>query len=351
MSVATVATDRWERAWTFLKSQPVYWREAALCAPAMPLLLIGGLATGRVLPAAVATGAAFCVGFGAARDFRRWRWGAMLAATAGTTATAFIGCLAGQQLATLLVAAAIAAAACAVTALMDEDLWWISLQMVIALVIAGAYSGPFPAALARSQAVLAGGVVQMLVVVPLATLAPSAAQRLPAGPPKPPSPVKLYISHAARAAVCVCASLWLARRLGLGNGYWAPMTAMIVLKPGLSDTVVRGLARVTGTLIGCIVATIYASAVGYAAPWLIAAVAFCATSAFALQKSHYAILTSAVTATVVLLISLATKHAALNAEHRLLATLLGGGMALVVARIAPHRPPEAQPAFDQVGGA
>ena len=334
------------------KSQPVYWREAALCAPALPLLLLLGLATGHIAYGAVAAGAAFSVGFGAARDLRGRRWGAMLAAVAGATAAAFIGCLAGQWEIVLVIVAGVAAATCAVLALHDEDLWWVSLQMVIALLVAGHYSGPIPIAAMRAGAVFAGGAVQVLIVVALATIAPSAAGRLPPSAPKPPPGRKLIISHAIRAAVCVDLALAVAWSLGLANSYWAPMTAMLVLKPGLSDTHTRGMSRLTGTVVGCVLASLYAMAVFYSAPLLLIGIGLTAFAAYALQKAHYAVLTSAVTATVVLLLSLAQGgHALTNAEHRLIATLLGGAIALVIARIAPHRPLDQNAPADRVGAA
>ncbi len=327
------------RLWAFFAAQPVYWREAALCAPATPLILIVGVATHHLAYAAVATGAAFTVGFGAARDLRGWRWAAMIAAAFGAALAAFVGCLAGQWAPALYAASGLAAMGCAYLALVDEDLWWITLQMVIALTIAGAFPGSPSAALGRAAIVLAGGATQVLVVVILARLAPSAAGRLPPGPPRPPPERRLAIGHILRAAACVALSLYIARRFGLTNGYWAPMTAMIVLKPGLSETNVRGLARLGGTIAGGAVATFYVLAVGYGWAWLVPGVGLMAAAAFALQKAHYAILSACITATVVLLLSLAEGGGALlNAEHRLIATLIGGGMALVVARIAPHRP-------------
>ncbi len=128
---------------------------------------------------------------------------AMMAAIAGTTSAAFLGCLAGQWEIVLVIVAGAAAATCAVLALYDEDLWWVSLQMVIALLVAGHYSGPIPVAATRAGAVFAGGAAQLLIVVVLATLAPSAAGRLPPSASKPPPERKLTISHAIRAAVCV----------------------------------------------------------------------------------------------------------------------------------------------------
>jgi uncharacterized membrane protein YccC len=245
---------------------------------------------------------------------------------------------------------ALAAAACAALALIDEDLWWIALQAVIALLIASYYAGPLGAATTRAGVVLAGGAAQTLMVVALARLFPSAAGRLPAAPPRPPSPRRLFVGHTIRAAVCVAGTLWLAHRLGLSNGYWAPMTAMLVLKPGLTETNTRGLARMGGTVIGALGATLYALIVAYWPPLLILGVGVAAASAFALQKAHYAVLTSFITATVVLLLSLALGNGApVNAEHRLIATLLGGVAALIAAHIAPHQALATQPEGDRVG--
>jgi hypothetical protein len=342
----------WRRAHSFVTGQPFYWREAALCAPTMPLLLLAGVGTNRLAYAAVAAGAAFSVGFGAARDLRGRRWGAMIAAMAGNTLAAFIGCLAGQWPPALIILAGVAAAACAVLAMIDEDLWWVTLQMVIALLVGGFYPGAPDAAALRAGAVLGGGAIQILVVIGLARLAPAAAQRLPAKPAPTDTPRSLYVSHALRAGLCVAVSLWAAQRFGLANGYWAPMTAMLVLKPGLSETNTRGLARLTGTVVGGAAASLFAFAVGYEWVWLILGVGACATAAFALQKAHYAILTSAITATIVLLLSLAVTGGALrNAEHRLIATVLGGAIALIAARILPHRARPAVPTVDQVGEA
>jgi hypothetical protein len=339
-----------DRTRSFLAGQPIYWREAALCAPAMPLILLAGVAAHQLVYAAVVAGAAFSVGFGAARDLGGWRWGAMAAAALGAALAAFVGCLAGQSPAVLMALVGAAAVANAVLALAHEGLWWLSVRMAVALLVAGYFHGPRSVALVRAGAVLGGGALQMAIVMTLAWLAPAAAQKLPAAAPRAPSPRAVYAGHAIRAAVCVCGSLWIAWRLGLANGYWAPMTALIVLKPGLSETGVRGVARIGGTLVGGALATGFAVIVGYAWPPLVVGVGAGATAAFALQKAHYAIFTSAVTATVVLLLSLAEAgHAFANAEHRLIATLIGGALALIVARILPHQPAAAQPALDQVG--
>lgn len=338
------------RAADFLRSQPVYWREAMLCAWAMPLLLLAGLLGGQLRAGAIAAGAAYLVGFGAARNLRGRRWAAMILAAAGATLAAFVGSLTGQQPPALLAVSAVISAGCAALGLVDEDLWWVSLQVVIVFFVAGYYHGPLPDALARAEGTAAGGAVQIAIVLLLARLAPSAANPLPPAPVRPKPSRRLLVSHMLRAAVCVVLSWAIAKRLGLANGYWAPMTAMLVLKPGLSETDIRGVARLTGTVLGCLAAAVFAFAVGSSPLWLLAGMAFTSSASFALQKAHYAILTFVITATVVLLMTLAhVGDVVANAEHRLAATVLGGAMALVVARIAPHLPRGQNPGMDQVG--
>ena len=79
--------------WTTLTFQrqhfdPFHWREAALCVPAMPILILLGQAFGWAAGGAVAAGAAFAVGFGAARELGGRRWGAMIGALVGMTIAA-----------------------------------------------------------------------------------------------------------------------------------------------------------------------------------------------------------------------------------------------------------------------
>ena len=337
------------RAWAIQRATPFSWRQAVICAPAIPLLIAAGAALGQPVFGAVAAGAAFSVGFGASRTLGGRRWGAMAAAAAGVTLACFLGCFLGQWPAAFLAAAAVAAAACAALALYDEDLWWVTLQIVIALLVGGYYPSGAVAALQRAAAVFAGGGVEILSVMILTRLVPGPAAWTLPGPPKPPPPRPLLIGHSARAAVCVVAALLAARALNLSNSYWAPMTVMLVLKPGLSETQNRGVARLMGTLLGCAAASLYVLAGGDAAAAVMAGMAVTAGLAYGLQKAHYAMLSGAITATVVLLLTLGRGDVILNAEHRLAATVVGGLIALIVARIAPHRPLAAPGAEDRSG--
>ena len=335
----------------FSWARPFYVREALLCLPAMPLLLLTGIVTGHEAAGVVAAGGAFSVAFGASRDLRGRRWGAMLAACAGVTLAAFCGTLVGASPWLFLASCALGAGFCAALGLVDDNLWWVALQVVLALMVAG-YFAPAPGALTgngapvtpamaaatyRAAATLVGGVAQIGCVMLLATLFPSARGPLPVGPPKPPADTGALWAQAARAAIAVTLAALIAHAAGLSNSYWAPMTALLVVKPGLHDTRSRGVSRMVGTLVGGIVATLYVLAWHDQKVALICALALAAGSAFALQKADYGAMTAAITATVVMLTSLVAGHVLANAEHRLLNTLLGGLVALLAAWVLPHR--------------
>lgn len=329
--------------------EPIHWREAALCVPAMPILIVLGQWNGWAAGGAVAAGAAFAVGFGAARELGGRRWGAMIGALAGMTVAAFFGTVLGQHSLVFVLAASLGAAGCAALALHDEDLWWVVLQVVIIFFVAGYYEGPVTAAVWRSNMVAAGGTAQLAIVWALAHIFPRAAAPIISGSLKPNGDRRLLVAHMIRAALCVGASILLIAPLQLANGYWAPMTALIVLKPRLHETRIRGVARLGGTIGGCILATAYAAVCRNQPILLIAGMTAAAGAAFALQKAHYAALTASITATVVLLVSLGEPSPIANAEHRIVATLIGGVLALLVALIIPHSVTRSFSLADRVG--
>lgn len=306
-------------------ASPFRWRQALNCAPAIALLLAAGFLLDRPMEGAVAAGAALAVGFGAYRRVRARSWLAMLIATGAMTASALAGSLLGLFPLPFAAASAALAAVVAWFALYEENFWWIALETAIALFVAGHFAGPPEIALQRAAAVATGGLVQLLLVGFLrerqGTLPPRHAPVRPA----------LFQAHAVRAAVSVALATAAASHFKLGNGYWAPMTALIVLKPGLRDTQVRGLFRLAGTVGGCAAASLFALAFPSTPAVLVAAVLACAWLAYALQRANYALFSAAVTATVVFVLAIGHEPEAVTAAHRVAATLTGGGIALAVA--------------------
>lgn len=313
-------------------------RGGLTCLPALAVLLASGIASGHTGVAVVAASGAFSVGFGSFQRFTRNKAAPMILAAAGMASSAVFGSVLGELWPALVVAAAVWAGVCGWALTFGLGLWWITLQWAIALFVAGAYPAGPEGALARASLVLAGGALQFVVIVTVWRL----------GRREPSSHslrVRTYLRYARahlaasrsmigfalRAAGAVAACVALSRALHMPNGYWAPMTALLVIRPTLAETVSRGLARGGGTLIGAGVATL-AAAVLRPGPYLTAVlVVVFAWGAYATRRLHYAALTTCITACIVFLLALVGLPEPVNAAHRIVATLVGGAIALAFA--------------------
>ncbi|MEV5611545.1 FUSC family protein [Streptomyces sp. NPDC052225] len=69
---------------------------------------------------------------------------------------------------------------------------------------------------------------------------------------RPGSPI---LRHATRVSTVAVAGYLIGNALPLGHGYWAPMSAVMVMRPDFSQTYSRAVARFGGTLVGVTVAT------------------------------------------------------------------------------------------------
>ncbi|MGZ3304729.1 MAG: FUSC family protein [Asticcacaulis sp.] len=305
--------------------KPFDWHHLLVCVPGMAACLIWGLITGDTITAAIAAGSAFSVGFGLRRK-RQVR--SMLGAVGLMTAAALIGSLIGGSFILFLVILALSAAGCACLALVDEDMWWVSLQATIALMLASAYAGDLKAALMRAAIVCAAGLAQMALVIMLDRLVPR-----PPVPPANPAPVatrRALTVYGLVAASSVGLALTAAHGLHLQKAYWAPMTALIVLKPKFHLTRQRGWERLLGNLGGCAAATLI-TLVLPPLHWLDSVLCIAGSGAsYALLRARYAAFSLAVSFTAVMLLHTAHVSAVFGSEQRLYATALGGLIAMAV---------------------
>jgi uncharacterized membrane protein YccC len=89
--------------------------------------------------------------------------------------------------------------------------------------------------------------------------------------------------HAAKTALAAALCWWIASRFGLRDGYWAAISAIIVLQSNFGPTITASRDRILGTLIGTLVGFLF-SLVG-AVPWnyilaVFAAVVICGLLGF-----------------------------------------------------------------------
>jgi len=309
---------------------PFDWHHMLVCVPGIALCLLYGLVTRDTVSGAIGAGAAFSVGFGLRRQ-RQFR--SMLGAAALMTAATLTGSFTGSHFILFVLLAAAAAAGCAGFALIDEDVWWVALQATIALLVASHYAGSPKAAWVRSSIVLFAGLVQMLLVWGLDRLVPKSHARPLANIPIPATRRAMTI-YGLVSAVSVAAALLIAYGLRLDKAYWAPMTALIVLKPKFHLTRQRGWERLIGNLAGC-AAALAVTLVLPPVQWFDAVLLVLAAGAsYALLKARYAAFSLAVSFTAMMLLYTAHASAVQGAEQRLYATAIGGLVAIGVMWLA-----------------
>ena len=313
-------------------------RAALLCVPAIAISLAVGLGTDHVRQGVMAAAGAFSVGFGSFQELRHSRRAPMLLAAAVMCISSWIGALAGLSGITPVFV-------CTLWGFLYGTVWtlspgaaWIALQGVVWLVISTAYPAHGLGALTRGSMVLAGGLLQMFLVLAfwqiLGSITPPFGGVNQDGEPETFSNGVLGSSmervQALRAATVLAIAAALYRWLALPNGYWIPMTAAIVMKGTLRQTFQRGLARIVGTLAGAALATLIAAGLR-PGPWILAAlVVIFAGSCYLLIYVNYATFAVCLTSYVVFLLALAGLPESGLIAHRSLSTVLGGAVALAV---------------------
>jgi uncharacterized membrane protein YccC len=130
-------------------------------------------------------------------------------------------------------------------------------------------------------------------------------------------------------AMAVLAGELLYRVLEMPNGYWVPMTVLLILRPAARETVARTLGRLIGTLCGVGLLTLLMALLRPAIPVLVSLIVATAWTCYAFLRVDYAILSLAITIYVVLLFAIGGLPEPLVALHRTAATLLGGVIALL----------------------
>jgi uncharacterized membrane protein YccC len=132
-----------------------------------------------------------------------------------------------------------------------------------------------------------------------------------------------------RSALVMSIAMVLGRHFEADRGYWIPMTAAIVLRPDFQTTFVRGFARIAGTLIGAVVATLVLRLVRGHEEWQVAGVLVAAAAAYLSFNPNYALFTVAITSFVVLVLSMRGLPGTTTIAARVLDTVAGGGLAMI----------------------
>lgn len=141
----------------------------------------------------------------------------------------------------------------------------------------------------------------------------------------------VLLRHALRVGVTAALAVAISRGFRLEHGHWVTLTVIFILQPYAGLTLVKGLQRVVGTVVGGIVAALLPLALHHpvAPPVVISLLAAAAVVTFPL---NYAIFAFFVTPTFVLLAEMHTGSWDL-AGARVVHTLIGAALAMAGARL------------------
>jgi uncharacterized membrane protein YccC len=134
---------------------------------------------------------------------------------------------------------------------------------------------------------------------------------------------------ALRFAIVLAVAMVIGRHFEADRGYWIPLTASLVLKPDFQTTFVRGAARIAGTLVGAVVASLAILLVRGHLPLEIGGILVFACAAYLTFNPNYALFTVAITSFVVIVLSMRGLPGTTTIDVRVLDTLAGGALAMI----------------------
>jgi hypothetical protein len=310
---------------------------------AVALALVIGYLSGHEAAGAIAAGAAYSVGFAVFHETLASRLLSMGVLTLGIASATLVGSIGADWTVAVLALVIVAAVNYGLLSSMSATAGWIGQQCAVYVIVASYFPRGLHFAVGRTGMVLLGGAMQMAVYA----LTDLFEHRKEAGPIEPlsvrlPTRVReLWAklrdeagfdgetgSYTVRMAVTLLVSTAIYRHFHVRNGYWSPMTALLVLKPQWSATLSRGIARFLGTLAGAGIALALAHTVPFNTPVIFALVVVCAWGCFVVQAVNYAVFSLFTTLYIVFLFRFGGFSQTAAAHIRLFNTAIGGAIAL-----------------------
>ncbi|NED01731.1 FUSC family protein, partial [Streptomyces sp. SID6648] len=143
------------------------------------------------------------------------------------------------------------------------------------------------------------------------------------------------LRHAIRVAVVAVSGYFVGEAVPLGHGYWAPMTAVMVMRPDFSQTYARSAGRFGGTLVGVGLATAIVQTAHPDARLSALLAVICAGLMYLLMGTGYAVGQVCVAAYVVFLLGMAGDDWSQTVTERIVLTLVGGLLAMAAYALYP----------------
>ena len=310
------------------------------CALTLAVCLGVGLLLGKPDAGMVAAGGAMSVGFGAFQYLGGSRRAPMFWSTVGMSISALGGSLVGHAEPGAMLNTACAGFGAGILLALGPGASWIGQQCAIVALVASGYPVGWRVAGDRALLILAGGALQTLVMLAAWKLRYPAVESTEKDPFEgfmpalrtlrdaltPQSSAFLY---ALRLSATVTMAGLVQHITALPNGYWVPMTALIVLKPDFQQTFFRGVERVIGTMIGAGLATLLVHELRLDPTTTAVLIVLFAWLGYALINVNYALYAVFLTAYIVFLLDFGGLSTHVVVLHRTLNTALGGGLALL----------------------
>ncbi|WP_428953227.1 FUSC family protein [Streptomyces sp. cg35] len=149
---------------------------------------------------------------------------------------------------------------------------------------------------------------------------------------RPGSPI---LRHATRVSTVAVAGYLIGNALPFGHGYWAPMSAVMVMRPDFSQTYSRAVARFGGTLVGVALATAVVQ-LAHPGTGLSATLAvLCAGLMYLLMRTGQLAAQACVAAYVVFLLGMGGQTWDQTVPERVVLTLVGGLLAMLAYALYP----------------
>jgi len=333
----------------------LHWPASLRRTPALMLGLLGGLLLHQTGAGVLATAAALSVGLAGLRQIDGSRLITMLLTTVTMAVCAILGTWSGNHHVLALAVTIVAGFVVGLLTVLNDDVGWIALQGSIALLVATTFPSHGLQALLRGVAILAGGGLQTIILLVAWRLAGVSRLgdefQVPGGAaPMPAFYHELFRSigrclvftstsfhFAIHVAITLVIAIELDHQLHLKNGYWLPMTTLVVLKPDFYRTYSGGIERMIGTLAGVLVASAITFALHPAGWVLIVLVGVCGFLSYALLKVNTVLFAGALTSLVVFMIAVSGSSEFVTMEHRLVNTALGCTVALASSALIPRR--------------
>ena len=144
---------------------------------------------------------------------------------------------------------------------------------------------------------------------------------------------RLAWTFTIRLMVCVGVAAVASEVLPLQRSYWVVLTVAVVVKPDNGSVFVRALQRGIGTIVGVVLGAVILGAVPYG-PWLLFPIAVLAAGQPYGRLRNFGLAATFMTPLVVLLIDLLAPASWRLPEQRLVDTLLGCAIVLLVGYVS-----------------